>query len=79
MSKKQSKNCATTITQNSPAKGRQLDLFNHTGNLRKPQICSVPGVCPKQRNRYRVLMGDRILGDRLTLDEALLLAKGGAK
>jgi hypothetical protein len=45
----------------------------------KPQISSIPGVSPKQRDRYRVVMGDRILGDRLTLDEALKLAQGGVQ
>jgi hypothetical protein len=37
----------------------------------KPQIVSVPGVSPKQRDRYRVLFGSEILGDFLTLDEAI--------
>ena len=46
---------------------------------RKAQIASVPGISPKERDRYRVVMGDRILGDRLTLDEALKLAKGGKR
>jgi hypothetical protein len=71
---KKRKNCATNITQNSPSKGRQLDLFIHQGNLHKPQILSIPGVFPKQRDRYRVVLGDRILGARLTLDEAIALA-----
>ncbi len=74
--KKQSKNSATTIAQNSPPKGRQLDLFIHQGNLHKPQILSIPGISPKER-RYRVVLGDRILGDRLSLDEALRLSQGG--
>ena len=43
----------------------------------KAQITSSPGVLQKQRDRYRVLMGDRILGDRLSLDKALQLAQGG--
>jgi len=71
---KKRKNCATNITQNSPSKRRQLDLFIHQGNLHKPQILSIPGVFPKQRDRYGVVLGDRILGDRLTLDEAITLA-----
>ena len=45
------------------------ELFRH-----KPQIVSIPGISPKERNRYRVVLGDRILGDRLTLDEAIALA-----
>jgi hypothetical protein len=43
----------------------------------KPQISSIPGVSPKQRDRYRVVFGSEVLGDRLTLDEAIALAKGG--
>jgi hypothetical protein len=46
-------------------------------NQQKPQIVSIPGISPKQRDRYRVMLGDDILGDRLTLDEALKLAKRG--
>jgi hypothetical protein len=52
----------------------EAELFRH-----KPQIVSIPGVCPKERSRYRVVLGTEVLGDRLTMDEALLLAKGGAK
>jgi hypothetical protein len=44
----------------------------------KPQISSIPGISPKQRDRYHVVLGDEILGDRLTLDEAIALVKGGA-
>jgi hypothetical protein len=43
----------------------------------KSQISSIPGVSPKQRNRYQVQLGDEILGTHLTLDEALSLAKEG--
>jgi hypothetical protein len=42
----------------------------------KPQISSTPGASPKQRDRYRVLLGEQVLGDNLTLDEALSIAKG---
>jgi hypothetical protein len=45
----------------------------------KAQIVSIPGISPKERDRYHVLFGDRILGERLTLDEALKLAKGGKR
>jgi hypothetical protein len=45
----------------------------------KPQILSIPGISPKELHRYRVILGSEVLGDRLTMDEALLLAKGGAK
>ena len=50
-------------------------LFRHN----KPQIVSIPGISPKEQHRYRVKAGDEVLGDRLTLDEALRLAEGGAK
>jgi len=40
----------------------------------KAQIGSIPSVSPKQRNRYRVVLGREILGERLTLDEAIALA-----
>jgi hypothetical protein len=68
------KDCATNITQNSPGHRRQLDLFIHQGNLHKPQILSIPGISPKQRDRYRVVMGDRILGDRFINAQAIALA-----
>lgn len=53
---------------------QQAKLFQH-----KPQISSIPGISPKQRDRYRVVFGDEVLGDRLSLDEAIKLAAGGAK
>ena len=68
-------NYATSITQNPLLEGRQLELFNHTGIQHKPQILSSPGVSPKQRHRYRVVLGSEILGDFLTLDEAIALSK----
>jgi hypothetical protein len=43
----------------------------------KPQISSIPGIFPKERNRYRVMIGGQALGDRLSIDEALLLVKEG--
>lgn len=49
-------------------------LFRH-----KPQISSIPGISLKQRDRYRVMLGDEVMGDHLILDEALKLAKGGAR
>lgn len=45
----------------------------------KPQISSIPGTSPKQRDRYRVILGGEILGERLTLDQALALAKRGER
>jgi hypothetical protein len=79
--------CSPSLTRN--CKKFNSSIFSNYEQLslplanplhcQKPQILSVPGISPKQRDRYRVVMGDRILGDQLTLDEALLLAKGGAK
>jgi hypothetical protein len=40
----------------------------------KAQIVSIPGVSPKERNRYRVIFGDEILGDQLTIAQAIALA-----
>jgi hypothetical protein len=48
------------------------ELFRH-----KPQILSIPGIPPKERNRYRVMQGTQIIADQLTIDEALNVAKGG--
>lgn len=60
---------------------QQLELFAapNTGLVlkTKPQIVSIPGISLKELHRYRVTLGSRILGDRLTLDEALKLAKRG--
>lgn len=53
---------------------KQLELFNLTGNRLKPQIASIPGVSLKDRNRYRVVLKGEILGDRLTIDQAIALA-----
>jgi hypothetical protein len=43
----------------------------------KPQILSIPGVSPKERHRYQVTLGGQVLGDHLSIDEALLLVKEG--
>ncbi len=43
----------------------------------KPQIASIPGISPKESHRYRVVLGGEVLGDYLSIDEALLLAEGG--
>jgi hypothetical protein len=60
------KSSTTEIQSNSPCT-----------KPKKAQISSISGISPRERNRYRVLLGDRILGDRLTIDEALKLAKRG--
>lgn len=56
---------------------QQLELFPLSGKRQKPQILSIPGASPKERNRYRVLLGEKVLGDRLTAQEAQRLANGG--
>jgi hypothetical protein len=70
-------NYATSITQNPLLEGRQLELFNYTGIRHKPQILSSPGVSPKQHDRYRVVVGNEVLGDQLTLDDVFQLAERG--
>ncbi len=50
-------------------KAPQLQTFP-----KKAQISSVSGISPRERHRYRVTIGDAVLGDFLTLDEALKLA-----
>lgn len=67
--------CNPSVAHKPPVKGRQLELFSPTGKRHKPQISSIPGIPPKQRDRYRVMLGDVVLGDRLTLDEAVVLTK----
>lgn len=80
MAKEQNKTCAISIAQNPPVKRRQLSLpLALDRNQQKPQISSIPETSPKQRNRYRVMLGDVVLGDFLTIDQAInLAAKGGA-
>jgi hypothetical protein len=67
-----------------PQSSRINENENHSYQLalplelpQKPQISSISGILPTERNRYRVVLGNRILGERLTFDEALELAKGG--
>jgi len=72
--------CNFSVVQNPLAKGRQLSLpLALDRNQQKPQIVSVPGISPKQRDRYRLMRGDEVLADFLSLDEAIALVKGGAK
>ena len=63
--------------QYSPPHWRQLELFPLPNKRRKPQISSIPGASPKQRNRYRVILEERILADNLTISEALDIVKRG--
>jgi hypothetical protein len=55
----------------------RLDQANRNwGTSQKAQISTIPGTLPKERHRYRVALNEEILGDKLTLDEALKLAGG---
>jgi hypothetical protein len=45
----------------------------------KSQITSVPSTSANQRKRDRVVVGEQILGDKLTLDEAIKMAQGGGR
>lgn len=69
----------TVRSRRSLRESQQLELFPLANKRQKPQITSVPGVSPKERNRYRVTLAGEILGDLLTLDEAVQLAKQGGK
>jgi len=71
------KNCNLSVTRKSPEQGRQLELFQNLIS-KKPQIVSIPGASVKEENRYRVTLAGEILGDCLTIEQALKLA-GGAK
>lgn len=73
------KTCNLSVTRKSPAQGRQLEIFGQNLIVQRPQITSVPGVSVRERNRYRVMLGDTILGDFLTIEQAVTLAKRGAK
>lgn len=62
----------------------QLSLFPEQGifqKRQKPQISCIPGISPKEQNRYRVSLDNKILGDRLSLQQALKLAEdqGGTR
>jgi hypothetical protein len=59
-------------SSDSQPKAPQLQMFT-----KKAQISTIPGMSSKERNKYCVKLGDAVLGERLTLDEALKLAKGG--
>lgn len=63
----------------SPVSGRQLELFPQLQKSQKAQISSIPGVNPKNPNRYQVVSGDVILGSGLTCEQATTLAKRGGK
>jgi hypothetical protein len=85
---KQNKLYESIVAQNSLVKGRVSGESpaapQKTGGGRlskppKPQISSIPGLSPKERRRYRVMLGDVILGDLLTIDEALELVRGGGR
>ncbi len=58
-------------------RSQQLELFAAPEARlfhQKPQIVSIPGISPKVRNRYKVMLGREVLGTELDLDAALQLA-----
>jgi hypothetical protein len=67
---------STSLARKSPARGRQLEISEYNLISQKPQITSIPGVSVRERNRYRVVLGDAILGDFLTIEQALELVGG---
>jgi hypothetical protein len=81
------KNCNTIIPQNPPPNRRveelstvqenfqQLELFALPPKRQKPQISSVPGTHPLERNRYQVTMGGKAIASKVNANEASLLAK----
>jgi hypothetical protein len=61
-----------TIVSDIPADSNQsIEKFLKT---QTPQIESIPGIPAKEQKRYRVMVGDEILGTHLTIDQALELA-----
>lgn len=68
------KKCSNIVTQNSPPQGRQLELFPPAYKSRKPQIESIPGVSPRDRNRYQVVLGGKAICTRLDASDAAQLA-----
>jgi hypothetical protein len=53
---------------------QQLELFPSFHNRQKPQIESTPGISPKERDRYRVMIGDKVVASQLNADDAAKLA-----
>jgi hypothetical protein len=68
----------------SPQEYRQLGLFDPQDadllpqvKSQKPQVSRTPGTSPKELFRYRVTFQGQILGDHLSIDQAIELAKRG--
>lgn len=57
-----------------PKNSQQLSLFPLPQNSQTPQISSIPGVSAKEKRRYQVTIGDRVIASNLTSDEALAIA-----
>lgn len=68
----------TTIAQNPPVDWRQLEIFSQNLISWKPQIASIPGISIREKNRYRIVIGDVILDDYLSLEQALELLGGAS-
>jgi hypothetical protein len=82
--KRQPRQSEKRVKKRSPQEHRQLALFDSQQvesvlplKRQKPQISSTPNIPPRERNRYRVTLEGQIIGDKLTLDEAVALANGG--
>jgi hypothetical protein len=68
------------LAQNVPefkpgAEFRQLELFPLAAKRQKPQISSIPGTHPLERNRYQVTVGSKAIASELDADDASQLAK----
>jgi hypothetical protein len=63
----------------SPTEKRGVTRLSPQPTPQKAQIESIPGISPRERHRYRVVLNGEILGDKLTSDEAIELAKRGGK
>jgi hypothetical protein len=62
----------TNIPRKSLVNWKQLELFPL--QVKKPQVSSIPGVSPKERRRYQVKIGDRIIASHLDIDDALAIS-----
>jgi hypothetical protein len=54
--------------------GGLLDPLHLLNKRQKPQVSSIPGVSVTERERYRVMIGDRIIATGLNIDDALEVA-----
>jgi|GEM_PF-5998489 len=67
---------SATVTDNCSSNTKYLqqpitELFQ---KRRKAQITSSPGIPPGEKCRYRVTLGGKTLGDKLSIEQALEIA-----